>query len=58
MLTTTDRVNGKQAVLTFVVCAFVTFVSASSKCVRAQDSTIRYGQGVPSAVRLINKRGL
>lgn len=25
---------------------------------RSQDSALRYGQGVPSAVRLINKRGL
>jgi len=37
----------------FLLCAMIFAEPAS-----AQDSTIRYGRGVPSAVRLINDRGL
>jgi len=40
------------------LAAIVLLIAFAVQPARAQDSAIRYGRGVPSAVRLINERGL
>ena len=42
----------------FMLAGFLICVTFSVEPACAQDSAIRYGRGVPSAVRLINERGL
>lgn len=40
------------------LAALALLIASAVQSTNAQDSAIRYGRGVPSAVRLINKRGL
>ena len=44
--------------LLLVLLSIVMSGSIGNRSAKAQESVIRYEQGVPSAVRLINKRGL
>ena len=55
-LTHRRRLNGSTPGFGLAVLVLLSTLAAQSG--RAQDSAIRYGRAVPSAVRLINKRGL